>query len=176
MDKAELMEVKIIPLEEVVMDLRARDWCKFPYPDHPKGCPNYGKKEGCPPSAPIWTDVMKSPYVMVAVRFNLAEWARQLKEKNPHFTDRQARCCLYWQGMVRKRLKDECKDFVSTLTRYASDMKALGRNLPDPNPVIHYCPEAMGVHVFETCYKNGVKLHKNPQDYVWKVAIIGEKK
>ena len=38
---------------EVVVDYRARDWCRLPYPDHPRGCPNFGRRADCPPMAPL---------------------------------------------------------------------------------------------------------------------------
>ncbi|NVM23992.1 MAG: hypothetical protein HWN68_19710 [Desulfobacterales bacterium] len=76
----------------------------------------------------------------------------------PTWSDRQARCCLYWQGKVRKRLREECD-------RLASD-----------DDLILYSPEAMGVHVFRTCELVGLHLEKNPQDFVWKVAILGKRK
>jgi len=144
-------------IEKVVIDLRAREWCKMSYPNHPKGCPNYGQRDACPPQAPIWNNVMQKPYILVAVNFNLQEWANKMKEKHSNWSDRQCRCCLYWQGKVRKILKEECKKIISKNSKL----------------VVSYCPEAMGVHVFETCYKVGIKLHKNPQDIVWKIAILG---
>ncbi|KKK81159.1 hypothetical protein LCGC14_2816310, partial [marine sediment metagenome] len=27
---------------DLIIDHRAREWCKLPYPNHPRGCPNYG--------------------------------------------------------------------------------------------------------------------------------------
>jgi len=150
------MKVVSFPLDNVVIDLRARDWCKLPYPNHSKGCPNYGKKSSCPPHAPLFESFVTSPFTLVAVGFNLAEWAERMKEKHPMWSDRQARCCLYWQGKVRKRLREEC------------DKIALD------NDLIVYTPEAMGVHVFKTCELVGLKLERNPQHFVWKIAIIGK--
>lgn len=149
------MKVLSFPLDSVVTDLRAREWCKLPYPNHPKGCPNYGKKTSCPPKAPLFESFVKAPFTLVGVGFNLAEWAKAMKEKHPKWSDRQARCCLYWQGKVRKKLREVCN-------RMALD-----------NELIVYAPEAMGVHVFKTCEKVGLKLERNPQDFVWKIAIIG---
>jgi len=150
------MKVLVLPLDEVVIDLRARDWCKLPYPNHLRGCPNYGKKAGCPPKAPLFESFVESPFTLVAVGFNLAEWTKKMKDKHPNWSDRQTRCCLYWQGKVRKVLREECN-------RIASD-----------DELILYNPEAMGVHVFKTCELVDVKLERNPQNIVWKVAIIGK--
>jgi len=156
----ETIEVVVEPLNNVVMDLRARSWCKLPYPNHPRGCPNHGKKAGCPPKAPIFTDVAKPPFILVGVKFNLAEWAERMKQKHPKWSDRQARCCLYWQGKVRKRLREVCKGVAWVF----------GRNM------IVSVPEAMGVHVFETCKTIGIELERNPKTYVWKIAILGDRK
>jgi len=157
-----IIDEVVIPIEDVVIDLRARDWCKMPYPNHPKGCPNYNQRDSCPPQAPIWNDYMSGPYILVGVKFYLRGWVDRMRGKHPKWSDRQCRCCLYWQGKVRKRLREICE--------------GVRDNHLDSNSFISYCPEAMGVHVFETCYKNGIKLYKNPQDFVWKIAIIGDRK
>ena len=34
-----------------VIDYSVRKLCIKPYYNHPKGCPNFNKKEGCPPTA-----------------------------------------------------------------------------------------------------------------------------
>lgn len=167
-----MMEVRVYPLQSVVMDLRAREWCKLPYGElphektekvkysHPKGCPNYGKKKGCPPQAPLFTEVVEPPFLLVAVKFDLGAWARRMKDKYPDWSDKQARCCLYWQGKVRKKLREAC-------VRIALDF--------DHNMIL-YNPEAMGVHVFATCHAVGLTLERNPQNIVYKIAIIGRKK
>jgi hypothetical protein len=41
-------DVKVIMLD----DGEAGKLCRLPYPNHPKGCPNYGKRALCPPKAP----------------------------------------------------------------------------------------------------------------------------
>jgi len=151
------MEVVIMPLNDIVIDLRSREWCKLSYPNHPKGCPNYGKRETCPPLASLFHEIVESPFHFIGVKFNLGEWVKRMKRKHPEWSDRQARCCLYWQGKVRKKLREVCKC------------------LAKEEDIIVYKPEAMGVHVFETCRKIGIKLKRNPRNEVWKIAIIGKK-
>ena len=151
------METTITPLVNVIIDLRTRDWCKLPYPGHPKGCPNYGKRLTCPPEAPLFEEVGIPPYILVGVKFDLEEWVNYMKKKHPNWSDRQARCCLYWQGKVRKRLREECEKIINK------------------GVVVYYIPEAMGVDVFRTCTEVGIKLERNPQKFVWKIAIIGRR-
>jgi len=143
--------------DDIVRDLRARTWCKLPYPNHPKGCPNFNHKKTCPLNALLFDDLVTAPYTLVAVGFNLASWANKMKTKHPKWSDRQARCCLYWQGTVRKFLREKCAEL-----------------LHDDETVL-YSPEANGIHVFETCKKVRIVLDRNPQTTVWKVAIIGKK-
>jgi predicted metal-binding protein len=140
------------------INMESRVWCKLPYPDHPNGCPNYGKRLICPPQAPLFEDVIVPPFKLVAVRFDLEKWVNDMKEKHPNWSDRQARCCLYWQGMVRKHLREACEKIVV-----------------DTEEIL-YVPEAMGVNVFQTCAEVGIKLERNPRKFVWKIAIIGRKK
>jgi predicted metal-binding protein len=89
------------------IDYRAREWCKLPYPNHPKGCPNYNKNPECPPQAPRiedWLDLNRQHWFIV-VEFDLDAFAKRMKEKHPGWSDKQCRCCLYWQNIPRKELK-----------------------------------------------------------------------
>ncbi len=40
-----------------VIDYSVRRLCVKPYPNHKKGCPNFNKKEGCPPTADFFDKV-----------------------------------------------------------------------------------------------------------------------
>lgn len=143
---------------DVVIDYRAREWCKLPYPDHPKGCPNYGKKSGCPPQASLvenYFDMGKDHY-FVAVKFDLFSHISRMKEKHPLWSERQAKCCLYWQSTVNKQLRQECQFFT--------EQYGLTHNL---------CPEAMGVNVIKTCQTAGLPIKARPVGVVYKVAMLG---
>ena len=144
---------------ELVIDYRAREWCKLPYPDHPKGCPNYGRKSGCPPKAPLIGDYfnLNEDHYFVIVQFDLEAHINKMITKHPHWSNRQARCVLYWQGSVNKILKEECK-------LYAFQQGGLQYNL---------CPEAMGVNVIKTCRALGLPIRPRPIDIVFKVAMLG---
>jgi predicted metal-binding protein len=157
--KDEEKDVIISQLKEVVVNRRSRDWCKLPYTDHPHGCPNYGKRKTCPPQSPLFEKIVKSPFTLVAVKFNLENHVKKMKKKHPGWSDRKARCVLYWQKKMNRCLRETCERIASN----------------NPNSVVLYKPEANGVNVFETCRKIGLILEKNPQKIVWKIAIIGNK-
>lgn len=142
-------------LKEIVATDCTNEWCRLPYPQHKNGCPNYGR-EKCPPGAVSFKKIINPPFKLVAVRFNLEEHAERMKEKHPNWSDKQARCVLYWQKGVDKKLRQECE------------------KIADDNLIL-YRPEAHYINMFATCRKIGLILEKNPKKYVWKIAIIGKR-
>lgn len=140
---------------------RVRGWCKLPYPGHPKGCPNYGRKTTCPPQVGMVDGIydLSKPHYLVVIEFDLAKHVDKMLSKHPDWTDKQCRCVLYWQGTARKELRNLTQGFI----------QFLGEEL------IHTdCPEAMGVNLFKTCYKAGIRLKRNPRGIVRKIALVGE--
>jgi len=133
------------------------NWCVLPYPRHPKGCPNFGKKKGCPPTAKKFWSLIKPPYVLVGVCFNLNEHVERMRGKHPDWSEAQLKCLLYWQGKVDKKLRKLALKVKSQI----------------PNSTILYRPEANGVHVFKTAENVGIHLERNPSNFVWKIAIVG---
>lgn len=143
------------------LDARARGWCKLPYPGHPKGCPNYDKSPECPPQV-NWVQYvfdLSSPHWFVVERFDLGAHAARMLEAHPKWTDRQARNCLYWQNGVRKKLRAECHRLIQ--------QRGMGN-------LYTLIPEAMGVNVFTTARKHGIGLERNPQETVYKIALLGK--
>lgn len=137
----------------LVIDIRAREWCRLPYPGHKKGCPNYHCSPLCPPHVQVVGEVfdLSQKHWFVVEPFNLGDHARRMRAKHPQWTERQCRNCLYWQSGVRKELRAACEGSFYTLT-----------------------PEAMGVDVFKTAAKHGIVLERNPQETVYKIALTGQ--
>ena len=147
----------LIPID-IVYDVRARNgtWCKLPYPNHPKGCPNFPH---CPSNQPNFL-LLEYDYDWYAVieEFDLASHAEEMKRKHPSWTERQCRNVLYWQNSVRKRLKEKT---------YANQKQ---------NDVVLEIPEASGVNVFATFSKVGIILQRQNPNYVLKTMFIGKPK
>lgn len=148
-----------------VIDLSVRNLCYRPYPNHPKGCPNYGKRATCPPQALILSDVFDSTKSVMAVwvAFNLMLHREKMQAKHPKWTRRQLDCCLYWQGGVNKRLQRE--------VQYNSTRYSLFNNATQL--ISTFAPEAMGVNVTATMQNAGVVLEWPPDHTVIKVAFVG---
>lgn len=150
----------ILLLNWVVVSSHSDRWCKLSYPGHPEGCPNFGKKLVCPPTISIYKffDFTK-PLYFIYSEFNLEEHMNKMAEAHPKWTDRQKRCCLYWQGSNRKQLQKEVKKFCGT---FSTKM------------LVTYVPEAMGVNVYATCFIHGLKLEKIRQLKVCRhIAMVG---
>jgi len=142
---------------KLCIDLRAREWCKLPYPNHSKGCPCYGKKDTCPPKIKIVGEIfnLNKDLWFVIEKFDLKVHAVRMKQKHPNWSDKQCKCVLYWQAGVRKKLRILTEEFVK-----------------DKDYIWTNCPEAMGVNVFKTFHKLGLVMKRNP-DIVNKVALVG---
>lgn len=154
----EFNTAKVIP----AMDASMRSLCVKPYPNHPKGCPNYGYRLTCPPTVQLFTEVIDQHYPIWAMwaTFGLGAHVERLRIKHPNWTYRQLSCCLYWQGTVRKFLRKEIAvKFPSTEA--------------DPGLKVVTCPEAMGVNVTATMETIGVTLEWPPKEYTRMVYLVG---
>ena len=142
------------------MNENTGEWCKLPYPNHPKGCPNFGKKSICPPQAP-WLHHhfnINRPLYLVHSEFDLEEHRNNMKQAHPEWSTLQCQCVLYWQPKSRKQL----------IERTGQAMQALGCNC------FSCVPEAMGLNVYATARKSGLKLEKIRNLKTCKhVALIG---
>mgnify|MGYP006303642661 CR=1 FL=1 len=150
----------IVPVKRLILSGKTGSWCTLPYPGHPKGCPNYGKKPSCPPNAPPVRERfdLARPLYLVHSGFDLAAHAAAMKEKHSGWSDRQCRCLLYWQPKSRKQLRER-------VLRAAAITGA--REMTD-------CPEAMGVNVFATAAVSGLKLDRTRSISICRhVALLG---
>jgi len=140
-------------------NLDACSLCVKPYPGHPKGCPNWNKKQGCPPQAPkIYEtlDLSETVYVIYNV-FNIGQHARRMLELHPQWSERQCYCCLYWQPKARKQLQTNIRFFLAD----------------HPKQKIITCPEAQGVNLTATMKKIGVDLEWPPRQVAYQIVLAG---
>lgn len=147
---------------DLAIDLRVRGLCAKPYPGHRKGCPKFNTGHpSCPPNAPKVFDVYdsRSDFFVVMNEFNIKQHMQKLAISHPDWSDRQLRCCLYWQATARKQLyqkvhyvlaQKEFEGFSSTM-----------------------CPEAMGINVTETMKRIGIILEWPPIQLARQIALLG---
>lgn len=133
--------------------------CKKPYYNHPKGCPNYGKRKDCPPRINFFTDVYESKVMVVGVVFNFEEYLEKRRVVHPNWSERQLRNPRHWQNYLKSQLKKHIKNLF----------------LPSMDEVI-WNPEAMGVNLTATCKKVDIELEWPPDKKVYRLALIGRRK
>jgi len=150
----------IYNIHTIWIDEKFQEMCKTPYWGHPRGCPNYGKRKTCPPQQKMFFDVFDKDFYLIYTKFDLRSHIEKMKQRHPKWTNRQLKCCLYWQGTARKNLKNEIKRFKQIF----------------PNHFVTICPEAMGVNVTDLMKKNaGIDLQWPIETVTYQVAIGGLK-
>lgn len=146
-----------------VVDYSMRALCATPYPGHKKGCPKLNSgHSGCPPIAPLFDKHfdIASPVFAIVNEFDIKAHMDKLAKKNTHWTDRQLRCCLYWQATARKQLAEKIK-YVLALKQFKDYASTT-------------CPEAMGVNVSETMRTIGIILEWPPIILARQIALIAK--
>ena len=146
---------------EAVCDPSIIAHCKDPYSDHPKGCPNWGCKEGCPPGVRYFPSVYSKEVYIAAVRFNFAEYLSMRRRVHPDWTERALRNPRHWQGHVRSERNRFLFEYLSTH--------------PEIDGEIVLNSEAMGVNLFETCAKAGIFLERKPQYNEYTITLIANR-
>lgn len=143
----------------IVISVAVRSLCVSPYYNHPKGCPNFDKKKGCPPQAPLIYNTLnlRRPIFVIWNIFPLGEHVARMKVAHADWSEPQLRCCLYWQSKARKQLKEAIDSFLEL----HSDL------------TIVTCPEAQGVDVTATMHSIGIQLDWPPQERAIQVAVAG---
>jgi predicted metal-binding protein len=153
------MIVQVLP----VVDHAVRNLCQRPYHGHESkkkpGCPNYGKKTGCPPGAKLFDDVydLEKPVYAVYNAFMIGEHVDRMRHLHSDWSENQLYCCLYWQTKARKQLLKMIIEFQRQ----------------HPGYTISVCPEAMGVNITATMRNVGVKLEWPPRVVAYQVALAG---
>lgn len=152
-------------LKDIVIDKSVRGLCVRPYPNHPKGCPNYEKRPTCPPQVKMINEVfdINKGFWIVWIDFDFAAHCKRMKKKHPNWSQRQIECCLYWQGTANKKLREA----VADIKYYLEGCGNWG---------VTFCPEAMGINVTATMKNIGIELEWPPKNIVRKVAFFGVRK
>lgn len=112
----------------------AQEFCKNKYPGFKNGCPNYNKKEGCPPCELIDSVLDFSTEIyLIYTEFNIGEFAERMKKKHPEWTEKQCFNSRLWQMKARKEHRIETEkfkrefglDFISQPERKGVDVNLL---------------------------------------------------
>lgn len=155
-------EEKIIIHEIVpIIEHKIRGLCSKPYYNHPKGCPQFGKGDRCPPNVLLFDKIFNMSIPMYAIinEFNLGAHVKKMKKKHPDWSDRQLYCVLYWQNTARKQLREKIE--IAFHYSFMKDYKST------------WCPEGMGVNVTKTMKNINVILEWPPVNIARQIAFLG---
>lgn len=144
---------------EPVVAPGVRGLCRKPYHGHPRGCPNWGRRATCPPAAPLLPEVLDlaGPVYCIWNAFDLGSHVARMRKRHPEWSERQLKCCLYWQGTARAALRRKIEAFLAE----------------HPGLVALTCPEACGVDVTATMASLGIELEWPPVSVAYQVALVG---
>ncbi len=136
-----------------------RSMCVKPYHNHPKGCPNYGKKVGCPPSIEMFDQVydMDKDVYAIITSFDIKSHLVMMKELHPDWTHYQLINSRCWQGKDRANHKMAIKRFNDFYPEY----------------IVTTWPEGMGVNLVRTMDQIGIKLEFPVQDLTYRISLAG---
>lgn len=108
-----------------------------------QGCPNYGKKEGCPPRNLFDEDYdLNSPIYLIATDFNLTKQADRIRITHPDWTEKAIYNPRYWQNTARRIHSGEISDFLKE----------------NPEYTIEKSPEGAGINIDKLCRDYGIIL------------------
>jgi predicted metal-binding protein len=134
--------------------------CLLPYEGHPKGCPNYGCRPGCPPNVPLFDEIYEPQAYLAGIVFDFKGYLEMRRHEHPGWSEKALRNPRHWQGHLRAQRKR----FV------AEELKSL------PGFEAIFNPEAMGVNVTVACRKAGIAIEWPPRNIVCSVALLARRK
>lgn len=145
--------------DKLNIDKRVGLWCQLTYPNHPQGCPNHGKKNWCPPHAPLVSEFfnLNKRHWFLITEFDFIQYVEAFRIKHPAWSERRLRCVLYWQNKVRSIQWQQIADFRNQYS----------------NTIFTQLPEAMCVNVLHTLQHLKIDFETKPKTKVLKVALIG---
>jgi predicted metal-binding protein len=145
--------------------------CTQPYYKHSKGCPNFNKKDGCPPNIlHISEEYDLTSLHALVLQFPFEQYINLKKEIHPDWTNRALANQRHWQSHLRATL----------LNQYDSEIKE-----QYPNHTLILNPEGQGINVEETLKTVGIQLDWCKQneegeitefpEYIYHVYFLGER-
>jgi predicted metal-binding protein len=177
-EKLVTVHVKKIEKDSIITTKLTQDFCKRPYPNHPKGCPNYGKGPLCPPHDVFIDPILRefNNFYLFFAKFDFRTYVEIRSYEKPEWSDKQLRCVLYWQSSVKKILKQKILNVLRTNNYEKYYIASCGsgfntKNLSKYQEKI-YSMESIGINVLSTLKKNKIEFERNPINTVTLVCLL----
>lgn len=108
--------------------------CIQPYWKHPKGCPNFNSKEGCPPGILHIEDEydLNKPIFLLAARFPFLKFISEKKIQHPDWSMRALINQRHWQPTSKKNFWENVELFLQEHPEYnvLRNPEGQGVNIP----------------------------------------------
>lgn len=119
----------------IVYSIKIQHICRRPYYKHRKGCPNYNKKDGCPPNQLLINNALdfeKDLYV-IYTEFPVGKFAKRMRIRHPGWSLRQIYNPMFWQPQARKiqRIEEAKAVEENNLTKIITSPEAHGVNITE---------------------------------------------
>ncbi len=171
-------DIKTIEIKkrDLIFSKKTRLWCRLPYPNHPYGCPNYNKNPLCPPFADYMDYIKKkySHFYLIYAIFKLKSQRERMLSIHPNWSIKKANCLLYWQGSVKKVLKNYIQRIILKNKNRKTYILACGSGFKFSS--IHqnkvYSMEAVGINVLKTLDNVGIEYELKPKNKVLLVTLL----
>jgi predicted metal-binding protein len=136
------------------------EWCKKPYPGHKHGCPNYGKKELCPPFSKFMKDNIEKYhyFYLIYAEFDFRGYKDEMSILLPDWTEKQLGCCLYWQTQLKNKFYTYVKEFITSTDLLLGCGSGFGKNIQSM--------ESGGINVFKTLTNNNILYEDRPKNKI----------
>jgi len=161
---------KEIKEDTIICYPEVEDFCYYPYPDHPKGCPNKDKCDHL--NIPDFRTIQECAnfrfFYLVYAEVNFKKYKELRERENPDFfnTPRKIANLLYWQNSIKRLLIQTLED----IKRQNNDKYiyvlgcGYGMKLSFQDRVGSM--ENSCINVFSTMKLNNIKFEVKPKDKV----------
>lgn len=173
-----LTKIKILRVKRnsIIFTPKTHIWCTLPYPDHKNGCPNYNKNPLCPPNTKIMEKHLENyrVFYLIYAIFNIFEYKNYMLKKHPDWSDRKAKCLLYWQKSIKKLLKKYILDLFLNNNDYSFYLfnSGSGGKMNNFKQEKIYSMEAAGINVIQTLINNGIEIEVKPIKIIHIVNLL----
>jgi predicted metal-binding protein len=154
-------------------------------PSHPHGCPNFIQRNPlCPPIVSLRSDILEkyNRFTLVYAVFDFQKYKQLMYEnarkEERRITDKQVKCVLYWQGQLKKVLKEYIQlNFYKGKEPLFDEMFGAGSGFKfykkdTGNIVESPSMEAVGIRVFTTLKRNKISYEIKPKNKILMVTLL----
>jgi predicted metal-binding protein len=164
--------------ETIILTKETHKWCQRGYKGNEGGCPNYGKKELCPPHSAFlggFIDLYSQFYLLVC-GLDLITYKEIRASRHPQWSERQLEHPYYWQGSIKKILRREILNVLKLNPKKKLYLSGTGsgfstKELKRFQKKI-YSMESLGINVFSTLRLNHIRIEKEPKTNLKMVCLI----